>query len=267
MTTPSIKVNRSLVGLLCVGILVPHLALADQIDVVQDVSLTTQRELKGQLVSRSGAPIAGAQLSLTAQRKTQSAATDANGNFVFTDLDGTACIVETGITRQKCRIWVANTAPPAASDGLLLVGEEDQVERGQNRRRRRRRLLLAGGRIGMKAAMIPFMAAGALGAAKEDDEEAGAEEGDVAEGDTAAGLDRAATGETDSAEVSADPIADAANTSTGGDANGDISTDASTGVATDAFEVDTDSVADAISNPFADDADLDVDAGDSTSAS
>lgn len=201
------------IWLACSGMLLPGFVFAepgesDSSHFTQDVALNAAGELRGQVVNRGAVALADVELTLVSDIDGMKlkATTDAEGKFAFANVRGSVCEISSGAFKQKCRVWVVNTAPPAASKGLLIVAEKTQVQRGQsnncncqnnncncqnnNTRRqrnpRRRKLLFAGGKIGMRAAMIPFMAAGALGVAddEEDTEVTDGEDGGGDNGDT-----------------------------------------------------------------------------------
>jgi hypothetical protein len=55
---------------------------------------------------------------------------DRQGRFVFEDLGGGVWQVSSGAAVAVCRCWAANTAPPSATEQLLLVSPA-AVQRGQ----------------------------------------------------------------------------------------------------------------------------------------
>lgn len=96
-----------------------------------DVTLGATNELQGTLVDKSGARLANRiVIAVHSDKSALQSVSDANGHFRFQQAKpGTYQLASQG-SYQVCRCWAANTAPPAASPGLLLV-EGDQTLRGQ----------------------------------------------------------------------------------------------------------------------------------------
>jgi hypothetical protein len=97
---------------------------------IQDVSLNSGT-FAGQVVDQQGRPIAGAAVSLSQQGAGGvDTVTDASGRFQVSNLAGGVYQITAADTITVCRIWAENSAPPVATDGLLVVSQRDVV-RGQ----------------------------------------------------------------------------------------------------------------------------------------
>ena len=129
----------------CLGILLPPPVFADSPRVPQsstsrevttrpvgDVALSDGGVLVGQVVSEEGVPHANTPVRLQLNGAEVAAAlTDANGMFSVSDLQGGVYLIITPHTFGIYRLWVDNTAPPAAKQGVLLV-TGGNVVRGQD---------------------------------------------------------------------------------------------------------------------------------------
>jgi hypothetical protein len=92
---------------------------------IRDVKLTTDGALRGQLVDSSGAPIANSPVRLLGRDGVAAASTstDEHGAFKVQGLRGGLYLVDATKARSMIRAWSTDTAPPAASDGMLMVGD------------------------------------------------------------------------------------------------------------------------------------------------
>ena len=121
----------------CLGLLSPAAVFGQapqssptKIAKVRDIALSQGNVLTGQVVDSLGNRLAN--LPVTVQRNGQAMqlVTDAAGRFRATGLPGGVYTVSAAGNRSVCRVWSNQTAPPVASKGLLLVGN-DAVVRGQ----------------------------------------------------------------------------------------------------------------------------------------
>lgn len=96
-----------------------------------DIALQKDGLLVGQVVDPLGNPVAGAQVTLTAQGKRLAAMKSTpEGYFAFKGLRGGVYQVVTEEGHGVYRVWSPGTAPPAAKKVVLLVSG-DNVVRGQ----------------------------------------------------------------------------------------------------------------------------------------
>ena len=89
---------------------------------VADVALAPGGVLKGQVVTSQGVARQGATVSVQQEgREVARVLTDQQGNFTAPGLKGGTYLVATEGAVGPVRAWSHNTAPPAASAGILLV--------------------------------------------------------------------------------------------------------------------------------------------------
>jgi len=130
------KLARVATALSCVGLLVPNAAFAAApvapATHVKDVALRAGGLLVGQVVDQQGVVRAGTPVSIQFNgREVVSTTTDSNGVFAAKGLRGGQYQLLTPQGGSVCRLWAADTAPPSARPGALVVFG-DQVIRGQN---------------------------------------------------------------------------------------------------------------------------------------
>ena len=95
---------------------------------ISDVGLTRTGSLVGQVVDNSGKPVANSAVEITASgQKAALATTNELGYFSIDNLQAGVYVASAPGTAKMVRVWAARTAPPAASDGLLLVQPEHTV--------------------------------------------------------------------------------------------------------------------------------------------
>jgi hypothetical protein len=105
---------------------------APQAPVVVDVRLREGGVLLGQVVDGQGTAQAGAPVMLRSGGKDLvTANTDQLGLFAFRDLKQGVYQVASGKSVHNFRVWTAQTAPPVAQDGALVV-VGDKLVRGQH---------------------------------------------------------------------------------------------------------------------------------------
>ncbi len=106
-------------------------ARAETPPLIGDVRLHGQGVFFGQVVTREYAPVEGQAVTLVnADRALATARTDARGYFAFRGLKNGVYQVAVNGSRRAYRVWTAQTAPPAAQPGALIV-MENEVVRGQ----------------------------------------------------------------------------------------------------------------------------------------
>ena len=97
-----------------------------------DVALDASGRLSGQIVDSSGKPRATHAVSVqsVAGDRPMRAVSDREGRFVLEGVSGGVYRVTSNEASAICRCWKYGTAPPAATQQLLLVAS-NSVERGQ----------------------------------------------------------------------------------------------------------------------------------------
>jgi len=121
----------SVVALSTVGLLAPQMVIAESPQAAQqqsyesmslDVALQSGGTLKGQVVDAQGAAQAGLDVIVESRgRQVTQAITDHDGTFSVENLRGGTYVVRAADQVVTCRVWAANTAPPSATDGVLVV--------------------------------------------------------------------------------------------------------------------------------------------------
>jgi len=104
---------------------------ADRTAMIQDVRLASGGILRGQIVSPQGKPAIGLRAEvLQAGRKVTEVRTDNQGRLVIGGLRGGVYTIvvhceatddQPSLTERTVRLWAVGTAPPSASDGVLVV--------------------------------------------------------------------------------------------------------------------------------------------------
>ncbi|HYO26348.1 MAG TPA: carboxypeptidase-like regulatory domain-containing protein [Lacipirellulaceae bacterium] len=118
----------------CGGMLASPVAMAaptGHAAAVNDVALATGGVLTGQVVDAQGAPVAQAPVALLAEgRELIRVASAADGTFAISGLRGGIYEVAAAGQQNVYRAWTADTAPPAAGAGVMVVSG-GEVVRGQ----------------------------------------------------------------------------------------------------------------------------------------
>lgn len=97
---------------------------------IADVALTSQGELQGLIVRKTGEPMAAEVVRVLHNGKVVAAAkSDAKGRYTIRGLRPGTHQIKTAGGEQICRLWQAQTAPPTAKKGLVTA--EGTVVRGQ----------------------------------------------------------------------------------------------------------------------------------------
>ncbi|MEX2093513.1 MAG: carboxypeptidase-like regulatory domain-containing protein [Pirellulales bacterium] len=121
-----------LAAVACVGIVCPPAALAaEPAGAAKDVALRPGGVLVGQVIDQQGAVQVGSEISIQHdQQEVVRTKTDANGIFAAQGLRGGQYQIIAQDGQSFCRLWAADTAPPAASDAAVIVTGQEVV-RGQ----------------------------------------------------------------------------------------------------------------------------------------
>ncbi len=142
-------------ALACLAVVVPSSAFAASPPATSnDVALRAGGLLVGQVVDTQGVVKAGVPVSIRqGEHEVIRTKTDQNGMFAAKGLRGGSYELVTQDGSSACRLWAADTAPPAARPAALLVSGNDVVRGAPG-----------GGMIGwMKA--HPYITAGGIAAA------------------------------------------------------------------------------------------------------
>lgn len=100
--------------------------------IVTDVKLTQDGVLRGQFVSTTGAPKAGAQVAVSTANEVVATSTTGNqGEFAVQLNKGGVYQVSDGESSTLLRVWTHHSAPPAASQAVLIVSG-DSTARAQH---------------------------------------------------------------------------------------------------------------------------------------
>ncbi len=103
----------------------------DVAPVIRDVATGSGGKLEGMVINTAGAPVADSMVVIQkAGKQVVTAKTDASGRFVAVGLTGGVYEITSGAGGNVYRLWAPTTAPPAASDGVLIIDSSDVV-RGQ----------------------------------------------------------------------------------------------------------------------------------------
>lgn len=98
--------------------------------VCADIELKREGVLVGQIVNAAGVGLSNESVKLTRSREIFEAQTDEKGWFRFKELRGGVYQIHTAGHTQSVRLWSNGTAPPRASQGLLITPPAE-VFRGQ----------------------------------------------------------------------------------------------------------------------------------------
>ncbi len=129
--------GRFALGLAAVGLLIPNFARAElqqqaaqQQPAILDVQLRQGGTLIGQVLSAEGAPVRKKAISIRKDgQEIARTATDDLGKYEVQGLRPGVYQVVTTEGGAAYRLWTANTAPPAAQPGALMI--TGQPTRGQ----------------------------------------------------------------------------------------------------------------------------------------
>jgi Carboxypeptidase regulatory-like domain len=126
------SVGRMAAAVASLGILLPPSAFATTpVEPTNDVALRSGGLLVGQVVDSQGVAKSGTMVSIRqGQQEVVRTTTDENGVFAAQGLRGGHYQLLTQEGGSDCRLWAADTAPPAARPAALIVSGNDVV-RGQ----------------------------------------------------------------------------------------------------------------------------------------
>jgi hypothetical protein len=100
---------------------------------VQDVALQAGGVLQGQVLDVQGRPVAAAAVTVMQQGQVvRQAQSDASGRFSVAGLKGGLYQIATAQGGAVYRAWTAEAAPPAATNGVLIVNGDSVVRGGMN---------------------------------------------------------------------------------------------------------------------------------------
>ncbi len=136
-----VNLRTATVWLACIGFLSPTSVFGVQPEVtpttqsqagVRDVALNQGNVLHGTLMNGQGQRMANATVTvLSGDVPVATTVTSSTGEFSVAGLRGGVYQVNAGTTGGVFRLWGPQTAPPAATAGLLLVDNQSLVTRGQ----------------------------------------------------------------------------------------------------------------------------------------
>jgi hypothetical protein len=96
--------------------------------VISDVALQGNGVLKGQILNTTGIPQAKSQVAMIKDGKVlATAVTDTNGEFAVAGVTPGVYQIESPHAGGVYRVWAQRTAPPAAKNGVLMVGDTSVV--------------------------------------------------------------------------------------------------------------------------------------------
>lgn len=101
---------------------------------LKNVELTATGSLEGRILTPTGTPVKGVQLSVRSQKDVQQVGqkvvTDEAGRFLITGLKTGTCIVSTEDNTFAVRAWNKGTAPPKSLKRIALIQESSDTVRG-----------------------------------------------------------------------------------------------------------------------------------------
>lgn len=126
--------QQTAAALACAGMLLPQSVLAAPASLgpaPRDIALRTGGVMVGQVVDVQGKALADSEVAMYfGQAEVVRTKTDANGVFAAKGLRGGEYTVVAGGGQVAYRLWAPGTAPPAASNGALVI-TGDEVINGQ----------------------------------------------------------------------------------------------------------------------------------------
>jgi protocatechuate 3,4-dioxygenase beta subunit len=130
---------------------------APQKPTIRDVALDADGALVGQVLSPEGLPLSDTRVALAQLNQVVGeTTTDKQGKFAIKGLRGGTYEVRSQQASAAVRLWTADTAPPAASKGALLVSQRTTLRGNINYLNSQ--MMLAPEAVG--AVMIPATIAG-----------------------------------------------------------------------------------------------------------
>jgi hypothetical protein len=121
-----------LAAVAAIGIVLPVPASANEpVAAISDIALRPGGLLIGQVVDPQGVAKAGTPVMITfSGKEVARTTTDENGVFAAKGLRGGQYEINTPESSSACRLWAADTAPPAARPAALVVAGNN-LARGQ----------------------------------------------------------------------------------------------------------------------------------------
>lgn len=98
-----------------------------------DVALTAEGKLLGQVIDRKGVAKGNTSITISTSRGevVSKVKADAQGYFAAPVGKGGVYTVATSDSTTAVRVWMKNSAPPTAHDGLMVMDERNSVVLGQ----------------------------------------------------------------------------------------------------------------------------------------
>lgn len=93
----------------------------------KNVALNKGGLLAGQVVNKTGQPIAEAELLVEQQGATQVVKSATDGRFAVSGLKSGPCVIRMGDETFACRVWEQKIAPPGSLRSLAVVSQTDIV--------------------------------------------------------------------------------------------------------------------------------------------
>jgi hypothetical protein len=124
--------GRLMAAIACIAMIAPRASWSSEVvrrsssspavAPITDVRMDAHARLGGQLVDRQGRPRSDVEVSLWSRgERIARTRTTADGVFFFGQLRGGLYRVEASEAIGLCRVWTADSAPPAAQSAVLLV--------------------------------------------------------------------------------------------------------------------------------------------------
>lgn len=127
------RVQTILAAVACVGLVCPPSVMAEQTaeqptSGIKDVALAPGGVLVGQVVDPQGAFRSGSTVVIQqGDQEIVRTQTDQNGVFAARGIRGGQYLVASENGQCLCRLWAPDTAPPAASNAVVVVTGQDVV--------------------------------------------------------------------------------------------------------------------------------------------
>ena len=100
--------------------------------VLQNVELSANGIVNGQLVDDAGKPLAGELVQVQTKTGLQKLRTDKDGHFNVASKKGGNCVVSYQKRAFACRLWEHGTAPPKALTSFTVVHTDGPIVRAQD---------------------------------------------------------------------------------------------------------------------------------------
>jgi hypothetical protein len=121
-------VSLSLLGMLTCQLAQATTPIEPHSTAIRDVALPASQVLGGQILDAEGSPQVGVAVSLTkGGAMVASTRTDSEGKFALTGVQAGVYQLQSASASGTYRVWAPQTAPPSASQGILLIAGQDVV--------------------------------------------------------------------------------------------------------------------------------------------